>query len=210
FFAVRRPGAPTSRPACSASAGASPTPNATCCATSASTPTATSCKWTSSGTGWRWRSTTGLRRACSTGRTRRTSLSISRPRAPPRAGAARRPAGRAEVGGARQARPGQHHGARPLPRARRSGDVAEALLLAAPLKSEPLEHRLVAAPLRGRLHLELQVNGVPDERLDERTRAAPDVAHDAAALADQDLLLALGLRVETNVDELLVDLDHLR
>src|SRR2546423_8193529 len=52
--------------------------------------------------------------------------------APPGPGAAHRPALRAEVGGARQARPGEHHRARPLPRARRAGDVAEALLLAAP------------------------------------------------------------------------------
>jgi hypothetical protein len=51
---------------------------------------------------------------------------------------------------------------------------------------------------------------MPDERLDERTRAATDVADDDPALPDQDLFLALGLRIEPDVDEPVVQLDDLR
>src|SRR5689334_12125507 len=77
------------------------------------------------------------------------------------------------------------------------------------LKAQSLEHRLVAAPFRGRLDLELEVDGMSHELLDERPRVAPDLAHDAAALADQDLLLALRLGVQPHVHELLVQLDDL-
>src|SRR4051812_17233395 len=84
-----------------------------------------------------------------------------------------------------------------------------AIYTASPLEPEPLEHRLVAAPLGGSLDLELEVDRVPDELLDERPRLASDLAHDAAALADEDLLLALRLRVEPHVHELVVQLDDL-
>ena len=68
------------------------------------------------------------------------------------------------------------------------------------LEPEPLEHRLVAAPLRRRLDLQLQVDLVAEEPLDTGPRLPADLTDDRAALADQDLLLALGLGVEADVD----------
>ena len=48
-----------------------------------------------------------------------------------------------------------------------------------------------------------------EELLDPGARPAADLAHHRAALADQDLLLALGLGVDADVDAPVVDLDHL-
>src|SRR5579871_3854804 len=80
----------------------------------------------------------------------------------------------------------------------------------AALQAQTLQHRLIAPPLRGGLHLQLQVDRVPEDRLDVRPCASADLAHHRPALPDQDLLLALGLGVEPHVDALVVDLDDLR
>ena len=49
-----------------------------------------------------------------------------------------------------------------------------------------------------------------EQGFDVRSRTTADLAHHRAALADQDLLLALGLGVEAHVNALLVDLHDLR
>src|SRR5215207_8230609 len=74
---------------------------------------------------------------------------------------------------------------------------------------ETFEHRLVPAPLRRRLHLQLEVDGMPEELLDRGPRRAADLAHHRTALADQDLLLALGLGVEADVEVAILELDDL-
>src|SRR5437899_12926547 len=75
---------------------------------------------------------------------------------------------------------------------------------------QPLEHRLVAAPLRGGLDLQLEEDLMAEQRLDRGARPPADLAHHRAALADQDLLLALRLGVDPDVDAPVVDLDDPR
>src|SRR4029079_2001297 len=81
------------------------------------------------------------------------------------------------------------------------------------LKSEALEHRLVAPPLGPRLHLQLEEDRMPEDELDLRARTGADLLHDRAALADDDLLLRLGLDKDRRADDLvgqLLDLDRER
>ena len=74
---------------------------------------------------------------------------------------------------------------------------------AAASDAEPLEHRLVAPPLRPGLDLEVEEDLVPEQELDLRARAGPDLLDDRAALADDDLLLRLGLDEDRRADGLL-------
>src|SRR5690242_11876339 len=78
----------------------------------------------------------------------------------------------------------------------------------AALQAQALQHRLIAPPLGGRFHLQLQKDRVAEQRLDMRPRTAPDLADHRAALSDQDLLLALGLGVDAHVHAPVVDLHH--
>src|SRR5690349_3145862 len=70
------------------------------------------------------------------------------------------------------------------------------------LDPEPFEDRVVAAPTRPHLHLELEEHRVPQQRLDLRARARTDLADHRAALADEDLLLRVGLDEEIGTDDL--------
>ena len=149
-----------------------------------------------------------------------------------------------EVGGPRQARPGEHHRARALPRPRRPQPVAAALstcranargrghdrhpgggigpatragprrrtrtrrrdvrrakavpIAADPrrLDPEPLEQRLVAAPARPHLDVQLEEDGWPSSSSISGRARVPISRTIEPPLADQDLLLRLGLDVD--------------
>src|SRR6478609_4380858 len=72
------------------------------------------------------------------------------------------------------------------------------------LKPEPLERRGVSPPARPDLHDELEVDLLPEDRLDLGARARADLAHHRASLADEDLLLRLRLDKDVRAQDVLV------
>src|SRR6185503_11083513 len=74
------------------------------------------------------------------------------------------------------------------------------------LDAKAFEHILVTAPVRPHLDLQLEIDVVAEKTLDLGPRAGADRPDHAAALADEDALLRLGLDEHDRVHAPLVEL----
>src|SRR5712691_4703058 len=78
------------------------------------------------------------------------------------------------------------------------------------LEPEAFQELLVAAPLRGDFHVQLEEDAAAEQRLDLGTGARPDLLHDRASLTDEDHLLRLCLDEDPHAHHLLAQLLDLR
>src|SRR5258705_6004813 len=74
------------------------------------------------------------------------------------------------------------------------------------LKTQSLERRLVAAPVRPHLDDELEIHLASEQRFDLRPGPRADLPDHRAALADEDLLLGVRLDEQVRAQHLLVEL----